>query len=207
MLIDVLISNSARPDALPLVLGELSKKFVGGEHAFRFVLFEYRVGKQNRIQQQSSYTWLRKHRKLFDEIVLVNRDIENDLWFKDLVDKSKADYFMHIEGECPLISDILLDVVVDIMMSNDDITQIVFNNGEITKEHIVGTEEVDGLKFGELNFFSRSSGVFNTELVRNMFNFIKEKDLSFNHVDLAKAAKELGYKNYVLADRKQHIDF
>lgn len=207
MLIDVAISNIAQPEILEEVIESLSKKFLGGAHQFRFVLFEFRVGKNNRAQQQASYNWIKKHRALFNEIIMLNRTIEDDRWFKDMVARIKSDYFLHIEGNSPLIAPILLDVVIAIMAANfDGIPQIVFNNGEITADHIIDYEDVDDLKFGELNFFSRSVGIYNTELIRNILDYIKENELSYSHVDLMKASNALGYKNYVLADRKKHVD-
>ncbi len=198
MIIDVLVNSCARPDILNVSFNTFRDR-IKTSHQLRYVMLEDKVESHER--QMEGLKWIKEHKDSFDEVIFSDKRLGPGFFFAPIVDLCTSSYFFHLEDDNEFLVDVNIDPIIDMMENNKDVVEVILNRNNGTKGTIL---EKDGLSLSELYIFSVATGVFNTNLTRNIIDSIGWQEQLHEVGTLTPTSETLGYKRFVLADGNKH---
>lgn len=195
--IDVLISSCARPDVLDACVKSFIKH-AKSEFGFRLVICEDLVSNSDR--QELGAQWIENHKSLFDKIIFSKTQLTYVFCFSEILKYAESEYFIRLEDDVEFFEELNCDKIIDCLKQNENICQFMFRrqnmklHTEWSCRHIgdCGTR-----KLYSSNFCSIASGVYNTQLIRQIVDYSGTNECHESGV-LTPSMKALNFKGGVI---------
>lgn len=195
MNLDVLINSCSRPDILEVSINTF-RRHIKTRHKLRYIILEDKVEDPQR--QALGKKWIEKNKSLFDEIHYSEKRLGPGFFFAPIVGLCKTPYFLHLEDDNEFFMDINIDPIIELMKRYNNVLEIILRRGTTDKRNNPVDVVIDGIQLTEFELFSVATGIFNTNLVKQVFDKIGWATQMKEAKILKPTSNELMLKKYTL---------
>jgi len=169
--IDVLISSCARPDVLDVCVKSFIKH-AKSEFGFRLVICEDLVSNSDR--QELGAEWIENHKSFFDKIIFSKTQLTYVFCFSEILKDAESEYFIRLEDDVEFFEELDCDKIIDCLKQNENICQFMFRRQNMKLHPQWSCSHIGNCgtrKLYSSDFCSIASGVYNTQLIRQIVDY------------------------------------
>jgi hypothetical protein len=197
-MIDVAISSCARTDILEMAISSFRKHIISKEK-FRLIICEDIVDDKER--QSNGKEWIEKHSDWFDTIIFSDKKLTYVYCFSEILRYIESTYFFRLEDDVEFFEDIEIDLIVDYLNQNKNISQAIFRRDVHNLNNSKMTGSIGKRDLFEVNLYSIATGIFNTNWTRKIVGLSGTKECHECKV-LTPSMNTLGAKSVVIGGVK-----
>ncbi len=202
MIIDVLINSCARPDVLEISIFSFMKMVKTNKHEFRYIIVEDKV--KNEKRQKLGREWIKKNSLLFDKIIFLNEISGPGYWWAKTIKYCTSKFHLHLEDDNKFIKKVNIDPMIELLEKYKNFIEICFSRGNLKKDLLPKKLVKDDILLTEINTMSVASGVFNTNLVKQLISSIGWDQKMNEFLTLTPMTNKMGFRKFILGHDDKH---